>query len=68
MKCDVIFGSPFNDMSLIHRTHIDNKSRLLPHSVGNGVLGDLLSVNSVPEINPIPLICKKIKPVDTQRY
>ena len=55
-------------MSSIEWTHIDNKSRILPHSVGNGVLGDLLSVNSVPEISPIPLICKKTKSVDTQRY
>lgn len=29
----------------------------LPHSDGNGSLGDLLSVNSVPRIKPVPRIC-----------
>lgn len=29
----------------------------LPHSGGNKSVGDLLSVNSVPRINPVPRIC-----------
>ena len=29
----------------------------LPHSGGNGSLGDLLSTNSVPSIKPVPRIC-----------
>lgn len=35
-----------------------NRKMYLPHSGGNGSLGDLLSVNSVPRINPVPRICK----------
>jgi len=31
--------------------------RELPHSAGKRSLGDLLSVNSVPRINPVPRIC-----------
>lgn len=30
----------------------------LPHSGGNASLGDLLSVNSVPRIKPVPRIWK----------
>lgn len=33
----------------------------LPHSEGNGSLGDLLSANSVPRIKPVPRICRERK-------
>lgn len=39
----------------------------IPHSGGNGLLGDLLSVNSVPKTNPVPLICKKHRPNELTR-
>ena len=35
-----------------------NRELNLRHSGGNGSLGDLLSVNSVPRIKPVPRICR----------